>query len=125
MLRNNNKKIIKKLAVKHSKVNIQKNIFTLSAIVLTAFLICIVFSIGAGYVKSSNVQQIQFAGTKANTLLTNPNEDQINFLKKDTDVIDIGLVRQIGVVDVSNYSQIDNAYLRVKRRIVSGANGTL
>lgn len=112
MLRNNNKKIIKKLAVKHSKVNIQKNIFTLSAIVLTAFLICIVFSIGAGYVKSSNVQQIQFAGTKANTLLTNPNEDQINFLKKDTDVIDIGLVRQIGVVDVSNYSQIDNAYLR-------------
>lgn len=112
MFRNNNNKIIKKLATKHNRVNIQRNIFTLCAIALTTFLICIVFSIGVGYIKSSNIQQIQFVGTKANTLLTNPNEKQIEFLKDGKDVTDIGLVRQIGVVDVSNYPQIDNAYFR-------------
>lgn len=81
MFQNNNGAIVKQLAKKSFNANRRRNMFVILTLVLTAFMITSVFSIGSSYIRTTELQQLRFMGTNAHAALTNPDENQMNILQ--------------------------------------------
>jgi len=99
---NNNKTIINRLAKSSFIANKRRNLFSIIALTLTAFMITSVFSIGFSYFETYKIQQIRTMGTTADVAITNPTEEQIKKLESLSFVSDVGISQRLGSVDTSN-----------------------
>ncbi len=75
-MRNNNKKVIRKLSDRSLKKNRMSNIFVLTAIVLTSLLFTTLFSLGAGLIQVTEEQTMRQIGTRGHAGLKNVTWDQ-------------------------------------------------
>ncbi|MHB8061068.1 MAG: ABC transporter permease, partial [Ruminiclostridium sp.] len=100
MFQNNNGAVVKHLAKKSFKANRNRNIFVILTLALTAFMITSVFSIGSSYIKTSELQQLRLMGTNVHAALTNPDETQMDILKKELSdyVTDAGIAHRLGSI---------------------------
>lgn len=99
---NNNKAIINRLAKNSFIANKRRNLFSIIALILTAFMITSVFSIGFSYFETYKIQQIRTMGTTADAAITNPTEEQIKQLENLSFVSDFGISQRLGSIDTSN-----------------------
>lgn len=98
MFPNSNSSIVKRLTIRSLQQNRFRNRFVWLAIVLTAFLVTSVFSIGMSYVKTIDRQQLKMMGTNSHAALTLPREDQIDKLRKLDYVDEAGLSASVAHV---------------------------
>lgn len=103
MLENNNKRLVSLLARRHYRRNRGRNIVCIIAIVLTAFMLITVFSIGYNYISAYTVQQIRLSGTVARASLKNPTLDEYIRLKEDQRVECVGIRREVVPVGSVEY----------------------
>lgn len=94
-----NTSVVKKLSGRITAVNRVRNIYVITAIVLTTMLISSVFSIGMSYLKSSKMQQIRLMGTTAHIAVVKPNEEQIQKLRTLPYVKTVGLQQNVGLIN--------------------------
>ncbi|WP_338660916.1 ABC transporter permease [Paraclostridium sordellii] len=80
-LENNNQEIIKRITNSSLKSNKGRNTFVVVAIILTTFMLCSIFSIGASIIKNFKIMDIRVTGNAVNIYLNNPREDQIKTIK--------------------------------------------
>ncbi|MHB8065494.1 MAG: ABC transporter permease [Ruminiclostridium sp.] len=96
MFPTNNKSVIKKLTKRTMKANRIRNIFVITAIALTTFLLTTIFSIGMSMIDSIELQQLRIMGTTAHAALTHPTFEQIKKLKELDYIKDVGLQANAG-----------------------------
>lgn len=77
MLKVDSRRSIKKLAQKSLKANKKRNLVLILAIVLTAFLLTSVFSIGISYVASARSRNLRTSGMASDGELTDPTKQQV------------------------------------------------
>lgn len=99
---NNNKKVIKRITNRSMKTNKVRNIFAISAIVLTTFMIFAVFIIGVSFAKNYQTMNLRLQGSTANVSLAMPTEAQINKIKDLELTSDIGYEINVGRVVLDN-----------------------
>lgn len=105
---NNNNAVIQLLAKKSFSANRRRNLFVITALILTSFMITSVFSIGFSYFETYQMQQIRFMGTTADVAITNTTEEQLEQLEKSKLISDVGISQRLGGIDTS---QMENALL--------------
>ncbi|MFD0712829.1 ABC transporter permease [Paenibacillus sp. GCM10027626] len=106
MIPNANRHVVKKLINRSLRANRMRNRFVAAAIVLTAWLITSVFSIGMSYVKSFQLQELKMMGTAAHAVLKYPTEEQVRQLQQLNEVRQVGL--QASVAQVVNTPEMGN-----------------
>ena len=94
-MRNNNSPSIRKLTKRSFVTNKGRNIFVISAIVLTCLLITAVFSMGMSIIESEQMMEIRVMGTSADSYLASPTDDQMEYLKNSPLVKNVGLQTHI------------------------------
>lgn len=92
----NNKLVLKKLTKRMMKANKVRNLITLSAIAMTAFLISTLFSIGMSTIESFDLQKLRILGSNAHIELTSLTGEQITKLKSLNYVEAAGMRADIG-----------------------------
>lgn len=95
MFQNSNLKFVLQMAKRNYKSNKSRNIVCIIAIALTAFMILTVFSVGSSYISTYQLQQQQLLGTTGNATLDNPDNSQIEVLKKSNIVTCVGLQKDV------------------------------
>jgi len=86
-----NKKIIRKLTMRFLKAGRTRNVFVIAAIILTAFMIASVLSIGLSFNETMERDEIRRAGTKAHTQVMNVTDKSLDYIKSLGYVADAGL----------------------------------
>lgn len=81
MLRVKNKKVVGEIAQTTYKANKKRNILTIFAIFLTAFLIAIVLALGVSYWNTISERQIRMQGMDYDIELSEPREDQVEKIR--------------------------------------------
>ena len=94
--------MMNRLAQNSFTANKRRNLFSIIALILTAFMITSVFSIGFSYFETYKIQQIRTLGTTADAAITNPTEEQIKQLENLSFVSDFGISQRLGSVDTGD-----------------------
>lgn len=75
-MRNNNFKVIRRLSNRNLRKNRMRNIFALSAIIITAVLFTTLFTLGFGLIQITQEQNMRQVGTRAHAGLKDVTKDQ-------------------------------------------------
>lgn len=105
---NNNNTAIKRLAKKSYRSNKRRNFIVIIALVLTAFMITSVFSLGCSYFETFQLQQIRSMGTTADVAITNITKSQTEEIERSDLVTTVGISQRLGSVDTT---MMDDALL--------------
>lgn len=105
---NNNNTAIKCLAKKSYRSNKRRNFIVIIALVLTAFMITSVFSLGCSYFETFQLQQIRSMGTTADVAITNITKSQAEEIERSDLVTTVGISQRLGSVDTT---MMDDALL--------------
>lgn len=99
MLKNNNNKIISRMAKNSLQANRRKNSFILIAVILSAFMVTAVLTLGASYYQASRAQLVRQYGAKHDAVLAGGvTEEQIQVCREDREIAEIGLRVKCGNV---------------------------
>jgi putative ABC transport system permease protein len=98
-MRNNNKKIIRRLSGQSLKKNKMRNIFAVTAIALTALLFTTLFSLYAGVLQITQEQTMRQIGTRAHAGLKNVTMEQYKRITSHPLVKDHSYNIMIGIAD--------------------------
>lgn len=101
MLKVNNRKVIKRLAITQMKQQPFKNRLLVLAAALATMMLVVVFSIGINYYSVLNHRNLSMYGSDYNGMLTGPSEEQINVVKEMKNVKTAGVA--VGCVTVADY----------------------
>lgn len=99
VLTNNNERIISKMARNSLSGNRRKNAFIIIAVVLSAFMVSAVLTLGASYYQASRVQNIRQYGAKHDAVVMGGvSEKQIRSCREDREIEYVGLKAKCGKV---------------------------
>ena len=89
---NNNKAIIKKITSRELSADKKRNFFIVSAILLTAFMLTSVFSIGMSYYDTIAMREKRMQGSLSQMAFAHPRDDQLGkiYALDYIDVVGIG-----------------------------------
>ncbi|NLK75417.1 MAG: FtsX-like permease family protein [Clostridiales bacterium] len=96
-----NKAVINRVSKRMVRVDRTRNIFSIMAIVLTTFMISVIFSIGISFMHNYNIYKIRDNGSMAHISLPNPTDDQYETISKLDYIEHAGLRIYAGSVKVT------------------------
>ncbi len=88
---NRNKNAMKRVEKGMMKANSTRNLFAMSAIILTTFMITTVFSLAINYIENMNLMQMRTLGTAADVSLAMPTKEQ------EQKITSLDYVKTVGV----------------------------
>ena len=91
MHNNRNKNAMKRVEKGMMKANSTRNLFAMSAIILTTFMITTVFSLAINYIENMNLMQMRTLGTAADVSLAMPTKEQ------EQQITSLDYVKTVGV----------------------------
>lgn len=109
---NNNKGIIKKITRRELSVDKKRNFFIVMAILLTAFMLTSVFSIGMSYYDTLSMHEKRMQGSISQIAFARPTEEQLAKIYT-LDYIDVvGIGASVATTkDVSKFSELPISYV--------------
>ena len=111
MIKVNNKKVVSEVAVTTYKANKKRNLLTIFAIVLTTFLIMVVFAIGISYWDTISLRQVRMNGMDYDIELTEPKESQVDIIRAMDKVETAGLSVKCGIVETYKEKELGKVQL--------------
>lgn len=106
MIETKNKKAIRKIAMRYYKTSTQRNIFVILAIIMSAFLITIVFNLGINFYEATRKQQTMAEGTNRDIIITNPNEKQVEMAQNLSESKYVGIEARCAIAIQCNEKPI-------------------
>lgn len=99
VFKNNNTEIVKKITNRSIKGNKTRNIFILISTVLTTFMLAFVLTMSYNLMKNTAVMYDRLNGVSADIVLNNPTNEQIEYVKNNSDVKSSGILITSGKVE--------------------------
>ena len=99
MLQNDNKAIVRKLARHGIRTNFRKYLVMFLAVVLSAFMLFSVLTVGATYFAMWKRQNIRLNGARFDAIMYGCTDAQMQKLKQNADITDIGVLALAGYLD--------------------------
>ena len=99
MTKINNKKVISQIAATTYKANKKRNVLTVFAIILTTFLIGVVFAVGMSYWNTISLRQMRMNGMDYDIELTEPKESQVQAIRAMDKVKTAGISVKCAIVE--------------------------
>ena len=103
MLRNNNQKVITRMAERSLKSNRRRTAILLLAIVLSVFMLFSVFTVGITYYKMFQLQNIRMSGAKFDAILYGLTDEQREMCETDPDITKTGICAVAGAIQATEY----------------------
>lgn len=111
MLKINNEKILRDLAVRTYRANLKKNILTIIAIFFTTFLIATVLLVGSGYYEALTLRQRRMNGMDYDIALTEPTEEQVAIVRSMDKVKYAGVCVKCAILESYDGQELDKVRL--------------
>ena len=106
MLANNNKAIINKLAKNSVKTNKKQYAILFFTIILSAFMLFCVFTIGMTYLDSSRLQNTRLNGAEYDIVTMNGfTSEQLNTLQQNENIRSVGIESYAGFIQSTEYDE--------------------
>lgn len=106
MLANNNEAIINKLAKNSVKTNKKQYAILFFTIILSAFMLFCVFTIGMTYLDSSRLQNTRLNGAEYDILTMNGfTSEQLNTLRQNENIRSVGIESYAGFIQSTEYDK--------------------
>jgi putative ABC transport system permease protein len=97
MFENNNKAIVRKIIKRALRSDKRRNFFIIAAIMLTAFMITSVFSVGISYYETITVIPLRSEGMKTHAGIADPNAERLEVLRSLDYVRRISIGYRVGM----------------------------
>ena len=101
MLSNNNQVVIKNLAKASLVHNRRRYLVMFLAILLSAFMLFSVLTVGATYFKMWRIQNLRLNGAEFDAIMYGATDAQLEKLKSNADITDVGVLAIAGFIDGS------------------------
>ena len=106
MLANNNEAIINKLAKNSVKTNKKQYAILFFTIILSAFMLFCVFTIGMTYLNSSRLQNTRLNGAEYDIVTMNGfTSEQLNTLQQNENIRSVGIESYAGFIQSTEYDK--------------------
>lgn len=105
MLKNNNMKIVSRMAWKRLANNRRLSITMILAILLSSFMLFSIFTVGVTYFKMQRLQSIRLNGAEFDAIMYGVTEKQMKVLKDNPDVEEIGISAVSGYIEETPYDK--------------------
>ena len=111
-MKNNNQLVVRKITSRTLRSDKQRNFFVVAAIILTAFMISSVLSIGLSYYETINMHEKRLQGSVSHMAFNSPTQEQYSKLYSLDYVKTVGLGALIAQTDdVPGLENLDIAYV--------------
>ena len=111
MTKINNKKVISQIAATTYKANKKRNVLTVFAIILTTFLIGVVFAVGMSYWNTISLRQMRMNGMDYDIELTEPLTSQVKIIRAMDKVKAAGVTVKCAIVEKHADKDLDKIQL--------------
>lgn len=112
MLANNNRKIIMKLADRRLKNNRRRTMILFLTILLSAFMIFSVFTVGITYFKAQKIQNIRLDGADFDAIMYGITPEQMEKCQSDPDITQLGIIAICGyVTETETDETVDTGFI--------------
>lgn len=109
MLRNNNRAVVTRMARRSLISNKRRSITMILAVLLSAFLLFSVLTVGATYFKMQRLQNIRLHGAQYDAIMYGATEEQLKLCRENPDIVRMGAVGVAGYVEETPYDKTPNA----------------
>lgn len=111
MLSNNNQAVIKNLAKASLMHNRRRYLVMFLAILLSAFMLFSVLTVGVTYFKMWRIQNLRLDGAEFDAIMYGTTDAQMEKLKNNVDITDIGVLAIAGFIDGSEKNDMADTSL--------------
>ena len=111
MLSNNNQVVIKNLAKASLVHNRRRYLVMFLAILLSAFMLFSVLTVGATYFKMWRIQNLRLNGAEFDAVMYGATDAQMEKLKNNADITDVGVLAIAGFIDGSEKNDMADTSL--------------
>lgn len=111
MLSNNNQVVIKNLAKASLVHNRRRYLVMFLAILLSAFMLFSVLTVGATYFKMWRIQNLRLDGAEFDAIMYGATDAQLEKLKSNADITDVGVLAIAGFIDGSEKNDMADTSL--------------
>lgn len=111
MLRNNNRKVISRMAGRSLKSHRYRSFTMILAVVLSAFMLFSVMTVGTTYFKMQRLQNIRLSGGEFDAIMYGVTEEQKEKCEKNPDILRMGISAMSGYVEETEYDSTPNVVL--------------
>ena len=98
MLANNNQRVIRRMAIQSLKSNKRRSLIMFLAILLSAFMLFSVFTVGITYFKMQRVQNIRLNGAEFDAIMYGLTPEQQKTCEKNPDIVKTGVIGLCGSI---------------------------
>lgn len=111
MTKINNRKVISQIAATTYKANKKRNVLTIFAIILTTFLIGVVFAVGMSYWNTISLRQMRMSGMDYDIELTEPEQSQVKIIRAMDKVEAAGVTVKCAIAEKYEDKELDKVQL--------------
>lgn len=111
MIKNNNMAVITRMANRQFKNSRRRSITMILSVLLSAFMLFGVLTVGATYFKMERIQNIRLSGAEFDAILYGLTEEQRAVCEKNPDIACIGIRAVAGYVEETEYDSTPNVGL--------------
>lgn len=111
MLSNNNQAVIKNLAKASLMHNRRRYLVMFLAILLSAFMLFSVLTVGATYFKMWRIQNLRLDGAEFDAIMYGATDAQMEKVKNNADITDVGVLAIAGFIDGSEKNDMADTSL--------------
>lgn len=98
MLPNNNQQVIRRMAKRSLSSNRRRTMIIMIAVILSAFMLFSVLTVGVTYFKMNRIQTIRMQGGEYDAVLYGPTKEQLKMCKANPDILAAGIGAVAGSV---------------------------
>ena len=111
MLTNNNQAVIKNLARASLKHNRRRYLVIFLAILLSAFMLFSVLTVGVTYFKMWKIQNLRLNGAEFDAIMYGATDEQMEKLRDNADITEVGVLAIAGFIDGSEKNDMADTSL--------------
>lgn len=111
MLTNNNQTVIKNLARASLKHNRRRYLVIFLAILLSAFMLFSVLTVGVTYFKMWKIQNLRLNGAEFDAIMYGATDEQMEKLRDNADITEVGVLAIAGFIDGSEKNDMADTSL--------------
>jgi len=111
MIKVNSKRIISEITASTYRAHKKRNLLTIFAIVLTTFLITVVFAIGLSYWDTISLRQVRMNGMDYEISLSEPETSQIEIIRSMDEIRSAGISVKCGIIETYQNKQLGKVQL--------------
>lgn len=111
MIRNNNMSIASRMAGNHLKSSRRKSITMISAVLLSAFMLFCIFTVGITYFQMLRIQNLRLQGGEYDALMYGVTDKQLEICKNNPYIVKTGLLCISGYIAKTEYDKTPDIVL--------------